>query len=130
MSAEDSRRPVRTEGAPTPLGSYSQGIVSGGLLFVSGQVPIDPATRAVPEDFADQVRRTLDNVAAIAEAAGARLADAVRMGIYLANLDDFSMMDAVYQEYFEDPMPARTTVGVGIRGFKIEIDAVIALRNI
>jgi 2-iminobutanoate/2-iminopropanoate deaminase len=129
MSLEDSRRAVRTQGAPTPLGSYSQGIVSGGLLFVSGQVPIDPGTRTIPKDFADQVRRTLDNVAAIAEAAGARLADAVRIGIFLANLDDFGMMDAVYREYFEDPMPARTTVAAGIRGYDIEIDAVIAIRT-
>jgi 2-iminobutanoate/2-iminopropanoate deaminase len=110
------------------LGSYSQGVISGGLLFVSGQVPLDPITRAVPDDFADQVRRALDNVAAIAEAAGARLIDAVRIGIFLANLDDFPKMDAVYREYFEDPMPARTTVGAGIRGYDIEIDAVIAIR--
>ncbi len=129
MSTQDSRRAVRTEGAPTPLGSYSQGVVSGGLLFVSGQVPLDPVTRTVPDDFSDRVRRALDNVAAIAEAAGARLADAVRIGVFLVNLDDFSKMDAVYREYFEDPMPARTTVGAGIRGYDIEIDAVIALRT-
>jgi 2-iminobutanoate/2-iminopropanoate deaminase len=128
VSQDDSRRAVRTERAPIPLGSYSQGVVSGGLLFVSGQVPVDPATKAVPQDFADQVRRTLDNVSAIAEAAGARLADAVRIGVFLANLEDFPKMDAVYKEYFEDPMPARTTVGVGIRGYDVEIDAVIALR--
>jgi 2-iminobutanoate/2-iminopropanoate deaminase len=129
VSTQDSRRAVRTEGAPTPLGSYSQGVVSGGLLFVSGQVPLDPVTRTVPDDFSDRVRRALDNVAAIAEAAGARLADAVRIGVFLVNLDDFSKMDAVYREYFEDPMPARTTVGAGIRGYDIEIDAVIALRT-
>lgn len=111
------------------MGSYSQGVVSGGLVFVSGQVPLDPVTRTVPNDFADQVRRALDNVAAIAEAAGARLADAVRIGVFLANLDDFGKMDAVYREYFEDPMPARTTVGAGIRGYDVEIDAVIALRT-
>jgi 2-iminobutanoate/2-iminopropanoate deaminase len=128
VSQDDSRRAVLTEGAPIPLGSYSQGVVSAGLLFVSGQVPVDPATKAVPQDFTDQVRRTLDNVSAIAEAAGARLADAVRIGVFLANLDDFPKMDGVYREYFEDPMPARTTVGVGIRGYDIEIDAVIALR--
>ncbi len=128
VNLDDSRRAVRTERAPIPLGSYSQGVISGGLLFVSGQVPLDPSTRTVPPDFADQVRRALDNVAAIAEAAGARLADAVRVGVFLANLDDFSKMDAVYRDYFEDPMPARTTVGAGIRGYDVEIDAVIALR--
>lgn len=127
MSLGESRRAVLTTGAPAPLGSYSQGIVSGGLLFVSGQVPIDPTTRTVPKDFADRARRALDNVAAIAEAAGARLADAVRIGVFLTNLDDFPMMDVVYREYFEDPMPARTTVGASIRGYDIEIDAVIAL---
>jgi 2-iminobutanoate/2-iminopropanoate deaminase len=129
VSLEESRRAVRTEGAPQPLGGYSQGVVSGGLLFVSGQVPLDPFTRTVPDEFAAQVRRALDNVAAIAEAAGARLTDAVRVGVFLANLDDFSRMDAVYREYFHDPMPARTTVGAGIRGYDIEIDAVIALRT-
>ena len=80
MSLDDSRRAVRTERAPIPLGGYSQGVVSGGLLFVSGQVPIDPATKTVPTDFADQVRQALNNVGAIAEAAGARLTDAVRVG--------------------------------------------------
>ncbi len=96
---------------------------------MSGQVPIDPVTKAVPEGFGDQVRRTLDNVAAIAEAAGGRLADAVRVGVYLANLDDFDEMDAAYREYFEGPLPARTTVGAAIRGFAVEVDAVIALRG-
>ena len=129
MTEDGNRRAVRTDKAPAPAFSYSQGIVSGGLLFVSGQVPIDPVTKAVPEGFGDQVRRTLDNVAAIAEAAGGRLADAVRVGVYLANLDDFDEMDAAYREYFEGPLPARTTVGVAIRGFAVEVDAVIALRG-
>ncbi len=101
MTEDGNRRAVRTDKAPAPAFSYSQGIVSGGLLFVSGQVPIDPVTKAVPEGFGDQVRQTLDNVAAIAEAAGGRLADAVRVGVYLANLDDFDEMDAAYREYFE-----------------------------
>jgi 2-iminobutanoate/2-iminopropanoate deaminase len=128
VSLEDSRRAVRTQYAPTPLGAYSQGIVAGGLLFVSGQVPLDPETRTVPDEFAERVRRALDNIAAIAEAAGARLADAVRIGIFVTNLDDFPKMDEVYKEYFQDPMPARTTVGAAIRGYDVEIDAVIALR--
>jgi reactive intermediate/imine deaminase len=98
------------------------------LLFVSGQVPVDPTTKAVPEGFGNQVRRALDNVAAIAEAAGGRLSDAVRVGVYLADLDDFEEMDAVYREYFDDPLPARTTVAVGIKGFAVEVDAVVALR--
>lgn len=128
MNEHGSRRAVATDRAPTPAYSYSQGIVSGGLLFVSGQAPVDPVTKAIPDGVGDQVRRTLDNVAAIAEAAGARLADAVRVGVFLADLDDFDEMDAAYREYFKDPLPARTTVGAGIRGFAVEIDAVIAIR--
>lgn len=128
MSGGPDRRAVQTGKAPTPAFAYSQGIVSGGLLFISGQVPVDPVTKSVPEGFGDRVRRCLDNVAAIAEAAGGRLADAVRVGVYLADLHDFEAMDAVYRQYFGDPLPARTTVGAGIRGFDVEIDAVVALR--
>ena len=123
------RSSVVTSNAPQPAFSYSQGIVAGGFLFVSGQVPVDPATKAVPEAFADQVRRAMQNVAAIAEAAGARLADAVRVGVYLADLADFEEMDRVYREYFEEPLPARTTVGVALLGFGVEVDAVIALKT-
>lgn len=121
------RKAVVTGNAPKPAFSYSQGIVAHGLLFVSGQVPVDPATKAVPEAFADQVRRAMDNVAAVAEAAGARLSDAVRVGVYLADLADFEEMDRVYREYFEEPLPARTTLGTALLGFAVEVDAVIAL---
>ena len=122
-----ARKAVVTEAAPKPAFSYSQGIISGGFLFVSGQVPVDPVTREVPSAFADQVRRALDNVAAIAEAAGAGLADAVRIGVYLADLANFDEMDKTYRQYFEGPLPARTTLGAALPGFNVEIDAVIAL---
>jgi 2-iminobutanoate/2-iminopropanoate deaminase len=121
------RKAVEAEHAPKPVFSYSQGIVSGGLLFVSGQVPVDPLTRAVPQSFADQVRRVLENIAAIAEAAGGRLADAVKMGVYLADLANFEEMDSVYRQYFEPPLPARTTVGASLLGYEVEMDAVIAV---
>jgi 2-iminobutanoate/2-iminopropanoate deaminase len=127
VTQEDRRRAVRTDSAPTPVFSYSQGILSGDLLFVSGQVPVDPLTKGVPSGIQNQVRRCLDNVVAIAEAAGARIADAVRVGVYLADLNDFEEMDSAYREYFEEPLPARTTIGTGIRGFAVEIDAVIAM---
>jgi reactive intermediate/imine deaminase len=121
------RKAVVTANAPKPAFSYSQGIIANGFLFVSGQVPVDPVTKAVPESFADQVRRAMGNVAAVAEAAGARLTDAVRVGVYLADLADFEEMDRVYREYFEEPLPARTTVGTALLGFAVEVDAVIAL---
>ena len=127
MAVKDSRRRVSTPGAPAPAFAYSQGIVSGGLLFVSGQVPVDPVTRTVPGTLAEQVHQCLRNVAAIAEAAGGRLEDAVRVGVYLADLGDFEEMDAAYREHFVEPLPARTTVGTGIKGFAVEVDAVIAL---
>lgn len=129
MTTRHTRSAVRTDRAPTPAFAYSQAIVSAGLVFVSGQVPVDPVTKAIPATFSDQVRQSLRNVAAIAEAAGARLIDAVRVGVYLADLDDFDEMDVIYREYFEEPFPARTTVGAAIRGFAVEIDAVIAIRD-
>ena len=121
------RKAVVTDKAPTPAFSYSQGIVAGGFLFVSGQVPVHPVTKVVPEAFGDQVRQVMDNVAAIAASAGARISDAVRVGVYLADLANFKEMDGIYREYFEDPLPARTTIGTALLGFAVEVDAVIAL---
>jgi 2-iminobutanoate/2-iminopropanoate deaminase len=129
MNQDSNRRAVHTDRAPVPKFSYSQGVVAGDLLFVSGQGPVDPVTKVAPEGFGDQVRTTLDNVAAIAEAAGARLADAVRVGVYLADLENFAEMDAIYREYFQSPLPARTTVGAALRDIAIEIDAVVAVRR-
>ena len=127
MSLDDSRRAVRTERPNTVGGLLARGGL--GRFAICFRPGADrPRHQDRPTDFADQVRQALNNVGAIAEAAGARLADAVRVGVFLANLDDFSMMDTVYREYFHDPMPARTTVGAAIRGYDIEIDAVIALR--
>ena len=128
--SETRRRAIRTTEAPTPAFAYSQAIASEGLLFVSGQVGIDPTTREVAQGFEGQLRRALENVDAIARAAGASLADAVRVGVYLASGDDFQAMDAVYREYFSEPLPARTTVTVGLQGVAVEVDAVIALGEI
>jgi len=88
---------------------------------------VDAKTGEVPREFAGQVRRALDNVAAIAVAAGASLRDAVRVGVYLADGGDFEVMDAVYREYFHEPFPARTTVVVSLQGIGVEIDAVIVV---
>jgi reactive intermediate/imine deaminase len=123
----NSRIAIVTGGAPQPRYSYSQGIVHNGLLFVAGQVGIDPATGKLAESFPDRVRQTLANVAAIAEAAGASLADAVRVGVFLDDSTLIGEMDAIYRDYFAEPRPARTTVQAGLRGLGIEIDAVIAV---
>lgn len=118
---------MRTAAAPPPAFSYSQGIVAGGLLFIAGQVPRHPETGAVPETFLDQARQTLDNLAAVAHAAQTSLARAVRVSVYLEDLDDVVALEEVYRDYFVAPYPARTTVRAGLRGYRIEIDAIVAL---
>jgi 2-iminobutanoate/2-iminopropanoate deaminase len=121
------RREAVTSEAPTPRFSYSQGVAVGGLLFVSGQIGIDPATRTPAEGFEARVRQALANVDAIAQAAGGRLQNAVRVGVFLEDLDRIADMDAIYREYFAEPRPARTTVQAGLRGNTVEIDAIIAV---
>ncbi|MFD6517702.1 RidA family protein [Rhodococcus sp. NPDC060176] len=123
--SEITRTPVVTTGAPTPKYSYSQGIVTGDLLFVAGQVGIEAETRAQAPDFESKVRQALANVAAIAEAAGTSLNNAVRIGVFLEDLNQIEVMDAIYREHFEEPRPSRTTVQAFLRGQEVEIDAVI-----
>jgi 2-iminobutanoate/2-iminopropanoate deaminase len=108
---------------------YSPGLRYGDVLYVSGQVPIDPVTGDKPEAFADQVRLALENVRRVAVAAGGRLEDAVRVGVYLSDLANFEAMDAIYRTHFEDPLPARTTIQAGLNAVEIEIDAIIALNR-
>lgn len=118
---------VRTPSAPPPAGPYSQGVVSGGLLFLAGQGPFDENGRRVGETFADQVRRTFENLETVAQAAGTSLHNAVRYGVYLKTLDDFAEFNAIAAEYLSDPLPARTTIQADLRGFDIEIDAIVAV---
>lgn len=106
---------------------YSPGLRHGDLLYVSGQVPIDPATGDRPEAFADQVRLSLENVRRVAAAAGGRIEDAVRVGVYLTDLENFEEMDRIYRTFFEEPLPARTTIQAGLNAVEIEVDAIIAL---
>ena len=107
--------------------SYSPGLRHGDVLYVSGQVPIDPATGDEPDVFADQVRLSLENVRRVAAAAGGRLEDAVRIGVYLTDLTNFEEMDRIYRTFFEEPLPARTTLQAGLNAVLIEVDAIIAL---
>jgi 2-iminobutanoate/2-iminopropanoate deaminase len=123
----DQRHVVSTTLAPTPRFGYSQGVISNGHLFVAGQVGIDPETREPAADFTAKVHRALQNVAAIAQAAGTSLANAVRVGVFLEDLDRIVDLDPIYREYFPEPRPARTTVQAGLRGHEIEVDAVLAV---
>jgi 2-iminobutanoate/2-iminopropanoate deaminase len=123
------RRAVRTARAPVPTFSYSQGVVFRDLLFISGQVPRDPETGEVPVALEDQVRLTLDNLAAVAEAAGTSLAHALRVNVYLDDLSRIREFDEIYRTYFTEPYPVRTTVRAGLRGYLVEIDAIVALED-
>jgi 2-iminobutanoate/2-iminopropanoate deaminase len=125
------RHPVSAEGAPDAIGPYSHAVISNGLLFCSGQVPLDPATgELIDGDVGDQTRRCLDNLTAVCAAAGAELGDAVRLTVYAADLaGDWAAINEAYGSYFADGPPARVAIGVAAlpKGARVEIDAVVAL---
>ncbi|MBF0296662.1 MAG: hypothetical protein HQL96_15870 [Magnetococcales bacterium] len=123
-------RAVTTGGAPAAIGPYSQGVRYGEWLWVSGQIPLDPASgRLVEGEMAVQVERVLENVGAILAAAGGGFADVVKTTIYLTDINDFSIVNEVYGRYFVTPYPARATVGVMAlpKGARIEMDVVACL---
>jgi 2-iminobutanoate/2-iminopropanoate deaminase len=125
------RQSVSTDGAPEAIGPYSQGIRSGSFLFCSGQIPLDPSTgEIVKEDVEGQTHRCLENLAAVCEAGGGSLANAVRCTVYLTDMGDFARVNEVYGSFFEgDDPPARVAIGVASlpKGADVEIDAVVAL---
>ena len=107
------REIISTTGAPGAIGPYSQGVKANGMLFVSGQLPLDPATGAFPDsDIASQTRQSLTNVKHIVEAAGMTLADVVRVGVFLKDMNDFAAMNEVYGQFFTSDCPARAAVEV------------------
>ena len=122
-----SMRAISTSGAPAPSGGYSQGILAEPFVFLSGQGPFDAAGELVDGSIEAQVRQVFANLQAVAEAAGASLAQAVRVGVYLSDLEHFETMDRIYREIFGEPRPARTTIQSDIAGFDVEADAVILL---
>jgi 2-iminobutanoate/2-iminopropanoate deaminase len=117
--------PIHTPDAPAPSGGYSQGILAGGFLFLSGQGPFDAAGELVDGSIEAQVRQVFANLQAVAEAAGASLSQTVRVGVYLSDLEHFEVMDRVYREIFAEPRPARTTIQSELAGFDVEADAVV-----
>lgn len=121
---------IHTERAPAAIGPYSQAVRCGGTVYLSGQIPLDPATMQLVEgDIAAQAHRVFDNLQAVCEAAGGSLAQVARVGIYLTDLGHFAAVNAVMQEYFTAPFPARSTIGVASlpRGAQVEVDAVLVL---
>lgn len=121
---------ISTASAPAALGPYTQAIRAGQFLFVSGQVPIDPATgQLVGGSIADQTRRALENIGAILQAGGASFQQVVRSTVYLADLGDFSAMNDVYATFFTAPQPARSTIQAARlpRDARIEVDVIAFL---
>ena len=124
----DAREEIRTADAPAPVGPYSQAIRSGDVVYVSGQIPLDPATgEKVEGEIEDEARQVLANLKAVLEAAGSGMDRVVKATVYLTDLSLFPRVNAVYAEAFDsDPAPARVTVGVAALplGAQVEIDAI------
>ncbi|UQZ90227.1 reactive intermediate/imine deaminase [Deltaproteobacteria bacterium Smac51] len=120
---------VSTDKAPAAIGPYSQAIKTGSMVFVSGQLPLDPATGKMPDDTVEQARQSLTNVKSILEAAGVGLDKVVRVGIFMTDLADFKAVNEVYGTFFTGDCPARATVQVAAlpMGAKIEIEATAEL---
>jgi 2-iminobutanoate/2-iminopropanoate deaminase len=126
------RQAVSTPSAPAAIGPYSQAIRAGALLFVSGQIPIDPATGSlITGDIRAQTHRVLQNVGEILKAGGASFDHVVRTTVYLADMNEFSAMNDVYAEYFSAPSPARATVQAARlpRDARVEIDVIASLQS-
>jgi reactive intermediate/imine deaminase len=125
-----AREVISTEAAPKAIGTYSQAIRAGRTVYVSGQIPLDPATgELVSGDIEAQVRRVFENLKAIAAAAGGSLADAAKLNVYLTDLGHFQLVNRVMAEYVPQPYPARAAVAVAAlpRGAAVEIDCVLEL---
>ena len=123
-------RSVSTGSAPAAIGPYSQAVECNGMVFVSGQLPVDPMTGEMPDTPAEQARRALENVRAIVESSGCTMADCVEVTIYLTDLSAFAQVNEVYKEFFAEPYPARSCIEVSAvpKGAMLEIDA-IAIRS-
>jgi 2-iminobutanoate/2-iminopropanoate deaminase len=125
-------RAIETDQAPAPIGPYSQAVEAGGVLYCSGQVPLDPGTGELVEGgIAEQARRCLESLDAVCRAAGTRLDQAARIGIYLTDMSRFAEVNEVYATFFSEPFPVRTTVGVAAlpKGALVEMDATVPLRG-
>ena len=124
------RQPIQTDRAPAAIGPYSQAVRAGQTVFLSGQIPLDPATGDVVAGGIDaQARRAFDNLKAVCDAAGGSMDDIVRVGLYLTDLSQFARVNAVMGEYFGQPYPARSTIEVSAlpKGAAFEVDAIMVV---
>ncbi|MGB5338802.1 MAG: RidA family protein [Gammaproteobacteria bacterium] len=128
-----TRESIQTDHAPAAIGTYSQAVRSGTTVYLSGQIPLDPASmQLVTGGMETQIRRVFDNLAAVAEAAGGSLSDVVKLNVFLLDLGHFALVNEVMAEYFQAPYPARAAVGVAAlpRDAQVEMDAVMVLGSV
>ncbi len=124
-----TRQAISTSNAPAAIGTYSQALRAGDTVYLSGQIPLVPATMELAEGVRPQIRQVFENLSAVAVAAGGSLAQVVKLTVYLTDLDDFATVNEVMSQYFETPYPARAAVGVASlpKGAKIEIEGIMVL---
>ncbi len=125
-----NKQATHSDAAPAAIGTYSQAIRAGDLVFLSGQIPLDPATmELVDGDFEARARQVFDNLKAVAEATGGDLNQVVKLTVFLTDLANFATVNSVMEDYFEQPYPARAAVGVASlpKGADVEADAILAL---
>ncbi|AAU91731.1 MULTISPECIES: RidA family protein [Methylococcus] len=124
------RQVIHTEHAPKAIGTYSQAVRVGNTVYLSGQIPLDPATMTLVDDNMEmQIRRVFDNLSAVAEAAGGTLGDVVKLNVFLTDLGHFPLVNEIMANYFSEPYPARAAIGVAAlpRGAGVEMDAILVL---
>jgi reactive intermediate/imine deaminase len=125
-----TRSIIETARAPEAIGPYSQAVKSRGTVYLSGQIPLDPATMTLVDgDIAAQTRRVFDNLTAVCEAAGGGLADIAKLNIYLTDMEQFATVNTIMMEYFQPPYPARAAIGVAAlpKGAEVEMDGIMEM---
>ncbi|MCC6074928.1 RidA family protein [Pseudomonas sp. GCM10022188] len=124
-----SKSVISTDKAPAAIGTYSQAIKAGNTVYLSGQIPLDPATMQLVEGFEAQAVQVFENLKAVCEAAGGSLADIAKLNIFLTDLANFATVNEVMGRYFQQPYPARAAIGVASlpRGAQVEMDGILVL---
>ena len=123
-------RSIHTDSAPAAIGTYRQAVRAGGAVYLSGQIPLNPATMELVEGSIDaQIRQVFDNLAAVAKAAGGGLGDIVKLNVYLTDLGDFPRVNEIMAQYFHEPYPARAAIGVAAlpKAAALEMDAILVV---
>ncbi len=123
------REIISTNRAPAAVGTYSQAVKAGDTVYISGQIPLDPANMQLVEGIDAQIRRVFDNLSAVAEAAGGSLADIAKLNIFLTDLSHFALVNEIMSEYIKEPYPARAAIGVAAlpKGAGVEMDAILVI---